>query len=160
MLKLYKTSRWLSVHLDLSISICWGSISPSLQSYLVGGFSPTHLKKYATVKLGSSSPGIRGEHKKYLSCHHLVMYLKRCTNLLKSTIIFPQNASDSHRCWFPMFPWAPLLRTSPSVHWSCKCFSCRFDPDYQLRHDKKTWGSRSFPDESVLFFLIGIPGSL
>ena len=32
---------------------------------------PTHLKNML-VKLGSSSPG-RGEHKKYLSCHHLVL---------------------------------------------------------------------------------------
>ena len=38
--------------------------------WLAGGFSPTHLKKYAR-KIGSSSPG-RDKHKTCLSCHHLV----------------------------------------------------------------------------------------
>ena len=36
---------------------------------LVGGFNPP--EKYAR-QIRSSSPGIRGENKKYLSCHHLV----------------------------------------------------------------------------------------
>ena len=30
---------------------------------LVGGFSPTHLKKYAEVKLDHETPGIRDENK-------------------------------------------------------------------------------------------------
>ena len=43
-----------------------------METYLlVGGFSPTHLKKYAEVKL-DHFPG-RGENKKYLSCHHPVL---------------------------------------------------------------------------------------
>ena len=45
--------------------------------YLVGGFSPTPLKNML-VKMGSSSPifGGGGENsKKYLSCHHLGIFL-------------------------------------------------------------------------------------
>ena len=41
------------------------------ESELVGGFDSTPLKNML-VKMGSSSPIFRGEHKKYLSCHHLV----------------------------------------------------------------------------------------
>ena len=37
-------------------------------------FQPTHFEKYANVKMGSSSPIFGGEHKKYLSCHHLVLF--------------------------------------------------------------------------------------
>ena len=39
---------------------------------LVGGFDPTHLKKYAQVKLDHEPPGIRGEHSK--------TYLRTTTN--------------------------------------------------------------------------------
>ena len=47
-------------------------IQPSC-TFLVGGFSPTHLKTM-NVKLGSSSPRFRGENsKKYLSCHQPVL---------------------------------------------------------------------------------------
>ena len=38
---------------------------------LVGGFNP--FEKYVR-QIGSSPPGIRGEHKKSLSCHHLDEY--------------------------------------------------------------------------------------
>ena len=46
--------------------------------YLVGGFN----EKYVQVKLGSSATPRRDEHKKCLSCHHLVyeMFMNGCLN--------------------------------------------------------------------------------
>ena len=41
---------------------------------LVGGFSPTPLEKYyCSSQIGFHFFKVRGEHKKYLSCHHLVI---------------------------------------------------------------------------------------
>ena len=39
--------------------------------FLVGGFSPTQVEKYANRQIGSWNPKNRDEHKKSLSCHHL-----------------------------------------------------------------------------------------
>ena len=50
------------------------SILGLVENFLVGGFSPTHLK-HAIVKMGPIFPKVRGEHKiyrKHLSCQHLV----------------------------------------------------------------------------------------
>ena len=50
------------------------SILGLVENFLVGGFSPTHLKN-AIVKMGPIFPKVRGEHKiyrKHLSCQHLV----------------------------------------------------------------------------------------
>ncbi len=43
-----------------------------LETFLVGGFSPTPLKNML-VKLDHETPS-RGENKKYLSCHHPVFH--------------------------------------------------------------------------------------
>ena len=55
------------LELPISTSTTWDFIQ---QTWLVGGFSPTQLKNML-VKMGSSSPKVRGEHEQYLSCHHL-----------------------------------------------------------------------------------------
>ena len=49
----------------------WDWNSFLFYSYLVDGFTP--FEKYAQVKL-DHFPKFRGEHKKYLSCHHLVIH--------------------------------------------------------------------------------------
>ena len=54
---------------------------------LVGGFSPTHLKNMH-VKMGIF-PKYRGENKKCLSCHHLVV--NNPLPSLKLTFIAPEN---------------------------------------------------------------------
>ena len=42
-------------------------------------FTNPKLKTYANVKMGwTSSPRNRGEHQKYLSCHHLDVYIESC----------------------------------------------------------------------------------
>ena len=80
--------------------------------FLVGGWT-THLKNnenILVVKLDSSSPS-RGEHQKYLSCHHLVLSLSMfffrikiftsspqvivCTNLR-------QTVAQAHACYEPL----------------------------------------------------------
>ena len=40
-----------------------------VNEFRLGGFSPTHLEKYANVILDHFSK-FRDEHQKYLSCHH------------------------------------------------------------------------------------------
>ena len=48
-----------------------------VDSYLVGGFNPTHLKNMLVVKMASSSPIFGGENSKnYVQNHHLYSYGK------------------------------------------------------------------------------------
>ena len=78
----------------------------------------THLKKYATVKLDSTSPNSRVENKQYLSCHHpryvhgVNPHEKMCCN-------------RCNRC----NPWKFILKQhylNPSkqheIRWTCKVF--------------------------------------
>ena len=68
----------------------------------------THLKNMI-VKMGSSSPG-RGEHKKYLSCHHLVTMV----------IVFVGPWDHKDRVELP-FIWRPMILGSiqPLVFQGC-----------------------------------------
>jgi len=63
---------WWVLVLVLGWWVGWLSFLP-LVVYLVGGFSPTPLKDMRVRQIGSS-PQIGGENKKYLSCHHQVLY--------------------------------------------------------------------------------------
>ena len=114
MLKFYKTSRWLSLHLDLSFCLSTSlflsvevylSISP-IQSYLPlriqvspeKGISPCKTYSGDGIETHQSysreGSGFLGYHLFISDVHHVS---QRCTNLLKSTGIFPQNASMPHQ---------------------------------------------------------------
>ena len=56
---------------------------------LVGGFSPTHLRKHMRSRQKGSChfPNFRGENfRKYLSCHHLVYHwCKPCVSMMQAS---------------------------------------------------------------------------
>ena len=75
-----------------------------LNHHLVGGFFPTHLKNIsAVVKLDHETPRIRGENKKYLSCHHLVTPMERIDGKIPNVVKFPRFLCKKIHGFFSVF---------------------------------------------------------
>ena len=60
---------------ETTICACGGSCVNTELTWLV--VEPTPFEKYATVKLDSLSPRVRGENNKYLSCHQPVTHFMK-----------------------------------------------------------------------------------
>ena len=85
----------------------------------------THLKKIL-LKMGIF-PKFRGEHKKYLSCHHLVRQLK------------PRHITNSSS--LVKAHWIPSTSNVSSVEMEELCSSPgRFWPSRQNWNDREVWG--------------------
>ena len=102
------------------------------QTFLVAGLT-TPLKNML-VKLGSSSPNFRGEHKTCLSCHHLANSGHSQMKYLR----FPSISTSPEATWWNLL-WCVLGHHFPPV--APTAFRNRFTPGVSHKRSKTSYFS-------------------
>ena len=109
----------------------------SWNNHLVGGFSPTHLKKYGLVKLDHVHK-FRGENNKYLSCHYPAIqnilsktYFQSPTYTPKTTRFFFFNGS----CSFSTYPRHPVRPPEVRYDWTPKNITSKHQTSVRYLED-------------------------
>ena len=143
----------LSVEVYLSISPIQSCLPRRIQVSPEKGISPAILFwgwDWDHQSYSREGSGFLGYHLFIYDDVHNVS--QRCTNLLKSTVIFPQNASDSQLSW-----WGPHV--NPELRYFEHLLQCievvNVSPVGSIHRStswgtEKTWGAWIFPCESWL----------
>ena len=99
------------------LGIQWWLVLPGevLETFPVGGFSPTHLTNITVVKL-DHFPNFWGENNKCLSCHHLVSYIAKTSSFLFLSWLQKQIMSTTTSSGFHLGPWKLNKRYKSKYH--------------------------------------------